>query len=89
MSSSPLLLGNFEFSADGDGVTDSLPDGSTDQSDDVWMERNFPGSWTFRTFHAAILMVIFTVNFADGWMDGTDNRHTDRWMEFQVESHLS
>ena len=39
----PLLPGIFNgFSADGDGVTDGLPDGSTDESNDVHMEGNFP-----------------------------------------------
>ena len=28
------------------------------------------------------------MNLADGWMDGTDDGHTHRWMEFHVESHL-
>ena len=76
------------FSADGDEVTDRLPDGLTDESDDVQMERIFPMHWSFRKFHPAILMVIFTMNLAHGWMDGMDDRHTDGWMEFQVESHL-
>ena len=30
------------FSCDGDGVSDGLPHGLTDESDDVQMERNFP-----------------------------------------------
>ena len=34
------------------------------------------------------MLLIFTVNLADGWTDRTDDRHTDGWMEFQVESHL-
>ena len=53
----PLLLGNFDgFSAPIDGVTDGLPDRST-ESNDVWTERKFPGIWTFRKFHTAILVV--------------------------------
>ena len=41
---SALLPKNFNgFSADGDKVTDGVPDGLTDESDDVWMERNFLG----------------------------------------------
>ena len=87
---SPLLLGNFDgLSADGDGATDRLPDGSTDKSDDVWMEGNSPRIWTFRKCHPAILMGISTIKFANGWMDGMDDRHTERWMDFQVESHLA
>ena len=43
---------------------DGLPDGSTDESDDVWMERNFPGLLHFRKFHTGILIGIFTVNLA-------------------------
>ena len=45
-------------------------------------------NWTFGKFCTAILIGIFTVNLADGWLDGMDDRHTDRWTEFQVESHL-
>ena len=47
------------------------------ESDDVWMERIFPGFWAFREFHPSILMGIFIINLADGWMDGTDDGHTD------------
>ena len=86
---SPLLLGNFDgFSADGDKVTAGLSDGSTDESDDVWMERNFPRYQTFGKFCTAICMGIFAMNLANCWTDRTDDRHTDGWMEFQVESHL-
>ena len=76
----------YGFSADGDKVTDRLPDASTDESNDVWMERNFPRFLVFMKFHTAKLVCIFTVNLADGWMDATDNRHIDGWTEFQVES---
>ena len=39
---SPFLPGNVNrFSADS-GVDDRLPDGLTDESDDVQMEENFP-----------------------------------------------
>ena len=38
-------------------------------------------------FHPAIIVGIFTMNLADGWMDGIDNRHTDGWTDLQVESH--
>ena len=65
-----------------------MPEGSTDKSDDVQMERNFPVNWTFRIFHSAILAGIFTMNLADGWMDRTDDGHTDGQMEFQLESHF-
>ena len=30
----------------------------------------------------------FHHELADGWMDRTDDGHTDIWTEFQVESHL-
>ena len=44
MCFSPLLPGIFNsFSADGDQVTDRLPDGLTDRSVDVWTEGSFPG----------------------------------------------
>ena len=47
----PLLPENFNvFSADGDEVTDRLPDGLTDESNDVWIKRNFPMIWTFGKF---------------------------------------
>ena len=40
----PMITNDFDrFSAHGDKVTDGLPDGSTDKSDDVQMERNFLG----------------------------------------------
>ena len=85
---SPRLLGNFyRCSANGDGVTDGLPDGLIEATDDTWTERNFPRNWIFGKLPPAILVGIFTVNLADGWMDGTDDGHTDGWMEFQVESH--
>ena len=46
-------------------------------------------SWVFefQEIQTAILVGIFTVNLGDGWTDGTDDGHTDRWME--VESCLS
>ena len=48
---SPLLPENLNvFSADGDEVTDRLPDGLTDESNDVWIKRNFPMIWTFGNF---------------------------------------
>ena len=52
----------YGFSADGDGVTDGLPDGSTDKSDDVWMEGKFPVKWTLGKFHTGILMGIFSMS---------------------------
>ena len=69
-------------------MIDGLPDGLTDKSNEVQTERNFPRFWTFRKFHTVILMDTFMVNLADGWMDGTDDGHTDGWTEFQVESCL-
>ena len=56
--------------------------------DDVWTEWKFPRYWKFGKFHPAILIRIFTMNLADGWWDGTDDRHTDGWTDFQLESHL-
>ena len=58
-------------------MTDRLPDGLTDNSNDVQMEGNFPQFWTFGKFHPEILIGIFTVNLADGWMDRTDDGHAD------------
>ena len=69
-------------------MTDRLPDGLTDESNDVWTERNFPGIHMFGKFHTGILIGIFTMNLADGWADGTDNGHTDREMEFPLDSYL-
>ena len=48
---------------------DGLPDGLTDQSNDVWTEGNFPGFWSFGKLLPAILIGIFTMNLADGWME--------------------
>ena len=67
-------------------MTDGLPDGSTDKSDDVQTEEIFPGYWTFGKSFTAILTGIFTMNLADGWMDGADDGHTDILTDFQVES---
>ena len=72
----------------GDEVMDGLPDGLTDKSNDVWIERNFSKIQTSGKFCPGILTGIFTANLADGWMDGSDDGHTDGWMEFQVESCL-
>ena len=66
-------------------MTDGLSDGSTDESDDVQMESNIPVIFSFRKFHTEILVGIFTIILADGWTDRTDDGHTDRRMEFQVE----
>ena len=71
---------------DGNKVTDRLPDGLTDKSIDVQMERSFPRFLCFGKLHTGILIGIFTMNLADGRTDGTDNRHTDRQTEFQAES---
>ena len=68
-------------------MIDIQTDGSTDESDDVQMEGNFPMIQTFTKFHPAILVGIFTMNLADSWMAGTNDGHTDGWMEFQAESH--
>ena len=69
-----MITRNFDrFSADSDKVMDGLPDGLTDESDDVWTERNYCRKWTFRKLHTGILIGIFTMNLADGLTDGTDN----------------
>ena len=69
-------------------MTDGLPDGLTDESNNggVHMEGNFPKIWTFEKYHTAMLIGIFTVILADGWTDRTDDGHTDRKMDFQLES---
>ena len=65
----PIFTGNLDgSSADSDVVDDGLSDGSTHESNDLQMEGNFPGSWTIGKFGPAILLAIFTVNFADGWI---------------------
>ena len=86
---SPFLPGNFNgFSVDSDGVDDGLSDGLTDESNDVWTEGNFPGIWMFGKLDQAILLGTFTMNLADGWMDGMDIGWTDGWTDPQVESQL-
>ena len=65
---------------------DRLPEGLTDKSDDVQMERSFPWYCILRNYCTGILIGIFTVNLADGRMDRTDDGHSVRQMEFQVES---
>ena len=90
-------MGNFDwFSADSDGVTDSLTDGLTDKSNDVWTEGNFLMNWTFRKFHrsTSILMSIFTRNFAVvGQMEQTmyilADGQTSRWNHFSVGRQTS
>ena len=67
-------------------MTDGLPAGLTDESDEVWMERNFPGFWMFGKFHLAIHVGIFTMNLSHGLTDRTDDGHTEKQAEFQVES---
>ena len=75
----PIVTRVFDgFSADGDSVIDGLPDGSTDESNYVQMAGNLPGFQTFGNFHTVIHVGIFTMNSADGWMDRTDDKHTDR-----------
>ena len=60
----------------------------TDESDDVWTEGNLPGTLTFGKFDRAVLLGTFTMNVADGQMDGMDDGWTNRQMDFQVESLL-
>ena len=73
----PINTGHFDgFAADSDEGMGRLPNGLTDKSIDVQMERIFPRVSCFRKFHTGILIGIFTVNLADGWTDGTDDGHT-------------
>ena len=70
---SPLLAGNFDrVSADGDGVDSVLFDGTTDESDDMGMDRIFRGVGQSGISSYGI----FTMNLADGQ---TDNR---QWVLF-------
>ena len=47
----PMITGDFDgFSADGDEVTDGLPDGLTDESDDVWKEKEFSQVFDIQEF---------------------------------------
>ena len=48
----------------------------------------FLGIGLFWTFCPTILVGIFTMKLADGWMDRIDDGYTDGQMEFEVESHL-
>ena len=69
---------------------DRLPVGLTDESNDVWMDRNFPRYWVLGKFCTPILMGIFTVNLADGWMDRTDDGCIDRqWNHIWVGRQMS
>ena len=53
---------NFNrFSADSDVVDDGLSDAMADESDDVWMEGNYPRSKTLRNFFPAIFQGTFTM----------------------------
>ena len=83
----PIITRTFDgFAADGDEVLDRLPDGSTDESNDVQMERSFPRYWVFGNFHTGILIGIFTMYLADGRMDRTDEGHTVGQITFLVTS---
>ena len=66
-----------------------LMDHLTDQQVN-WIMYRWKGIiiWTFWKFHPAILMGIFTMNLTDCSTDGMDDRHNDRWTDFQVESHF-
>ena len=47
----PIITGIFNgFSVDGDEGMDGLPDGLTEKSNDVQMERSFPGFHFSRNF---------------------------------------
>ena len=67
---------------------DGLPDGLTDKSNDIWMERIFPRYFINGNFHTGILVGIFTVNLADGRMDRTDDGHTALQTVFLVTSQV-
>ena len=69
-------------------MNDRLPDESTDKLVDVWMEANCPRVYTFGKFCPGILICIFTMKFADGWMERADDGQSDRQTNFEVESHL-
>ena len=85
----PIEPGIFNsVSAHGDEVMDELPDGLTDQSDDVQMEGILPRYFIFDNCCTGILIDIFTMDLADGRTDGTDDRHTAFQTEFQVELHF-
>ena len=56
---------------------DRLPDGLTDESIDVQTEGSFPRYCINGNFHTGILIGSFTMNLADGRMDGADNWLTD------------
>ena len=56
----PITRRDFDgYAADGDKVTDGLPDGSTDKCIDVWTERSFPRFLCFGKFCTGILVGIF------------------------------
>ena len=59
-------------------MTDRLPDGSTDESADVWTEEDLPVNWILRKFHTSILVGIFIMGLTDGQTDRTADGHTDR-----------
>ena len=85
---SPIITWEFHrFSADGDEVTDRLPDRLTEESDHVWMEGIFPGNWTFGKLCTVLLMGIFTMNLGYSWMDGSGDRdgQSSRWNHIWVD----
>ena len=65
---------------------DRLPDGLTDKSVDVQMERSFPGYCINRNFCTGMPIGIFTVNLADGRMGVMNDRCTALQMVFLVTS---
>ena len=66
-------------------MDETLSDGVTDESNYVWIVWNFPRSQMIGYFPLWIRLGTFTMNSADGRMDGMDDRHTDTHTDFQVE----
>ena len=69
-------------------MTDRLPNGLTDKYDHGQMQVNLHMDGAFKKFHASIFVGFPTVMLADGRTDRTGDGHTERWMEFNVESFL-
>ena len=86
---------NFNgFSTNDDRVDDGLPDRSTDESNDAWIEGKFHGSWTFRKFDPAIVLGNCTMILDDCWTDRTDEGHTmegrtSSWNCEEFDRHMS
>ena len=68
-------------------MTDRLPDGSQTNLMMYRWKGIFLGL-AVQEISSNNIMGISTESLADGWINGTDDGHTDGQMEFQVESHL-